>query len=150
MNRILLIIVIPIIILIVLLLSFTNSYSIKGDTEMGESLDLASKCSLGKIDKIIVTTEKFTTSYSPPVNKIITDKKTIKEVIESLQSVQGVPVCDTKPQYTLAFYESAKQIAALSFFIDGEWYFLRLDSNAGQKDYKPGKTFIELWKKIAK
>ena len=102
-----------------------NSYAIEGDSKMRESINLAANCGLSKINKIKINTEKFALSYSICANKEITNSDDINKITNTLQSVQEIPVCDTMPQYKLAFYSDTKQIVILRFFIDGDWYFLR-------------------------
>lgn len=112
------------------------------------TVNLEKKIHLTKIDKIIIATEKFALSYSPKINKEISDKNIINEIINTLRSAKEVPVCDTRPQYTITFYKNNKPIARLGFFIDNNWYFLRLDSSEKQKDYEPNKDFIEMWRRL--
>lgn len=127
-------------------LRLTDTSGIEGDSEMTENLLI--KCNLKKINRITIRTEDFALSYVTPINKEITDKDTITNIINSLKRVKVVPVCDTRPQYTITFYRGVKEIANLGFFIDNNWYFLRLDSKSGQEDYEPNNSFIEIWKEI--
>lgn len=134
-------------IIYVLLFNF-NIYSM-GDVNMvNKKIDLVRKFNLNKTNKIIIITEKFSLTYAPLVNKEITDKSIISEFIEVLRSLKEVPVCDTRPQYTVTFYKDTERIVSLGFFINNDWYFIRLDSKEGQKDYEPGRNFARIWKKI--
>ncbi len=116
---------------------------------INKEIDLVKKLNLNKIDKIIIITEKFALTYTSLINKEITDESIIYSFTDTLRLLKEIPVCDTRPQYTITFYKNAQQIASFGFFIDGDWYFIRLDSKDGQKDYKPGRDFVEIWNKLS-
>ena len=125
-----------------------------GVYSMGEAnvekptVDLVKMFNLNETNKIVVATEKRAFAYSPTVEAVVTNKNTITEIVDSLQSVKEVSVCDTRPQYAITFYKDAKQLAVLGFFMDNDWFFLRSDHKGGQRDYTPSKRFVEIWKKI--